>query len=91
VSSLHTHSDDKKQKKACMALARRYVSYTRHSWEHIIFSDECSIYLDDNNGRVYVTQCPDEKQVQDCLKPIFKQSSVRVMVWGCIMLGLKGH
>jgi hypothetical protein len=57
---------------------------------HIVFSDECYIYLDDNNGCVYVTQHPDEEQVQDCLKPIFKQSSVRVMFWGCIMHGVKG-
>ena len=37
-----------------------------------------------------MTQCPDEEFDKDCLVPTFKQSSVRVMVWGCIMKGQKG-
>ncbi|KAF5391885.1 hypothetical protein D9757_001618 [Collybiopsis confluens] len=32
----------------------------------------------------------DEEFEEDCLVPTFKQSTVRVMVWGCIMKGKKG-
>lgn len=31
-----------------------------------------------------------EEVIQDCLVPTFKQSSIRVMIWGCIMMGKKG-
>ena len=37
-----------------------------------------------------MTRCPDEEFDEDCLVPTFKQSSVCVMVWGCIMKGWKG-
>ena len=37
-----------------------------------------------------MTQRPDEEFDEDCLVPTFKQSSVHVMVWGCIMKGWKG-
>ena len=37
-----------------------------------------------------MTWCPDEEFDKDCLAPTFKQSSVCVMVWGCIMKGHKG-
>jgi hypothetical protein len=64
--------------------------YTREQWLHVIWSDECYIYLGDNCGRIYVTHRPDEKHYEDCLVPTFKQSSIRIMVWACIMKGSKG-
>ncbi|KAF9052094.1 hypothetical protein BJ165DRAFT_1314160, partial [Panaeolus papilionaceus] len=37
-----------------------------------------------------VTRRPEEELLSECTRPAFKQSSVRVMVWGCIMQGEKG-
>jgi hypothetical protein len=37
-----------------------------------------------------VTQHPNEVLHEDCVTPTFKQSLVRIMVWGCIMKGKKG-
>jgi hypothetical protein len=56
----------------------------------VAFSDECYVYMDDRHGRVYVTRREDEAWDEDCIVPTFKQSSVRVMVWGCIIKGQKG-
>jgi len=56
----------------------------------VIYSDECYIYLGDRCGRVYVTCCADEKFEEECLIPMFKQSSVRIMIWACIIKGKKG-
>ena len=70
--------------------AQKYKSYNTENWGKIIWSDECYIYPGDNRGRIYVTRCPDEEFDKDCLVPTFKQSSVCVMVWGCIMKGWKG-
>ena len=59
-------------------------------WSKVIWSDECYVYLGDSHGRVFVTRCISEELEDDCLVPAFKQSSIRVMVWGCIMKGKKG-
>ncbi|KAF9476438.1 hypothetical protein BDN70DRAFT_762689, partial [Pholiota conissans] len=37
-----------------------------------------------------VTRRADEAYREECLVPTFKQSPIRVMVWGCIMDGKKG-
>ncbi|CAA7267815.1 unnamed protein product [Cyclocybe aegerita] len=55
-----------------------------------MFSDECYVYLGDNRGRIYVTWHPDEELLEECLVPAFKQSTVHVMVWGCIVKDQKG-
>ena len=65
-------------KQDCMQWAQKYKSY------------KTNIYLGDNWGRIYVTWRPDEEFDEDYLVPTFKQSSVRVMVWGCIMKAQKG-
>ena len=80
----------KVQKTKRVHWARLYKDYKSRNWEDVIWSDECYIYLGDDRGRVYVTRRPDEEYDEDCLVPTFKQSAVRVMVWGCIMKGRKG-
>jgi hypothetical protein len=47
--------------------------------------DECYVQLDDSNGRVFITRCADEEYDENCDIPNFKQSLVKVMVWGCFM------
>jgi len=39
---------------------------------------------------VWVTRSAEKEYDEDCVIPTFKQSLVRVMVWGCIMKGSKG-
>lgn len=67
-----------------------YKAFTNRNWGKVIWSDECYIYLGDGCGKVYVTRRADEELNEDCLVPTFKQSSVCVMVWACIMKGRKG-
>ena len=73
-----------------MAWAKKNKELTEEDWARIIWSDECYIYLDDNKGRVYVTRRPDEVLCDDCVVPSFKESTIRVMVWGCIIKGRLG-
>jgi len=63
---------------------------TAEDWRHVIWSDECYIYIGDKKGTVWVTRSVDEVFHEDCLVPTFKQSPIRVMVWGCILEGRKG-
>ncbi|CAK5272627.1 unnamed protein product [Mycena citricolor] len=60
------------------------------AWEKIMWSDECYVHLNGTSGRVWVTRTSDEVYEESCLVPAFKQSPVRVMVWGCIAHGWKG-
>jgi len=78
------------QKKARMQWARVNRKLSEKDWEDITWSDESYIYIGDTHGRVYVTRRVDEVLHEDCVVPTFKQSSLRVMVWGCIMRGRKG-
>ena len=56
----------------------------------MVYSDEAYVMLGDGKGTVYVTQSPEEVYDDDCVVPKFKQSSLRIMIWACIMRGWKG-
>jgi transposase len=59
-------------------------------WTRVMWSDECYVHLDDKNGQIYVTRRPEEVWDEECLVPTFKQSNIRVMIWGCVADGWKG-
>ena len=77
-------------KKARLAWAQICKAFTVRNWQKKIWSDECYVYLGDNRGRIFVTRRPGEEFRADCCVAKFTQSSVRVMVWACIMKGRKG-
>ena len=52
--------------------------------------DECYVYIGDDKGMVWITWAVDEEYEEDCVIPKFKQSSLWVMIWACIMKGNKG-
>jgi len=70
--------------------ALKYKSFNTRNWTKPIWSDECYIYIGDTRGRIYVSRRPDEEYNENCLVPTFKQSSLQVMIWGCISKGKKG-
>ena len=78
------------QKRKRIAWANEFRDFGAQEWRNLIWSDECYIHLDDKSGRVYVTRRANEEYDENCVIPTFKQSSVRVMFWGCIMKGRKG-
>ena len=77
-------------KRARLAWAQICKAFTVRNWRKKIWSDKCYLYLGDNCGRIFVTQCPGEEFHDDCCVAKFTQSLVRVMVWACIMKGRKG-
>jgi transposase len=77
-------------RKARRAFVRLYRKYGKGFWRRVISSDECYVYLGDSKGTVYVTHKQNEVYHEDCLVPTFQQSSIRVMVWGCVGIGWKG-
>ena len=81
---------NERQKKARRAWAMRWKKMSSKDWRHVIWSDECYVHVGDDRGIVWVTRAANEEYEEDCLVPTFKQSPIRVMVWGCIMEGRKG-
>lgn len=70
--------------------AREHADWTDFEWSRVIWSDEAYVVVGDSSGLVYVTRRADEVYNDDCVVEKFKQSSFRVMIWGCIMRGKKG-
>ncbi len=79
-----------RHKRARKAWAVRCKRMKREDWRRVIWSDECYVYIGDNRGTVWITQTAEEEFNENCLVPSFKQSPIRVMVWGCIMEDRKG-
>lgn len=77
-------------KRQRLAWARRYKHWTKFHWRHVIWSDECYVYVGDNKGPVYVTRSEDEKYDNECVIPTFRQSTIKVMVWSCIADSQRG-
>ena len=80
----------KKHKASQKQWAGKYKHWSMDDWACVIWSNECYVYISDDWGTVWVTRSADEAWDDDCVVPTFKQSSIRIMVWACIMQGSKG-
>lgn len=69
---------------------KSYRLWKTVNWERIIFSDESYIHVGNKCGRIFTTRQKDERLLEECLVPSFKQSKIRIMVWGCISRDRKG-
>jgi len=69
--------------------AKTNKSLKSWDWNHVIFTDECYVWVSDKCGHIFVMWQKDEWLLER-LVPTFKQSSVCVMFWGCITEGRKG-
>jgi len=78
------------QKRSRKEWAKDHLDWDMEDFSRVIYSDEAYIVLGDSKGPVWVTRSADEVYNDDCVVPKFKQSSLRIMVWGCIMRGRKG-
>lgn len=70
--------------------ARDHADWTDFEWARVIWSDEAYVVVGDRAGQVYVTRRANEVYDDNCVVEKFKQSSFRIMIWGCIMKGKKG-
>src|SRR5882762_1186847 len=84
---VYLHKDQKESRK-CWAKDHR--CWTTEDCMQVIWSDECYIYIEDDRGTVWVTWVVDEEFDENCVILTLKQSSLRVMIWACIMKGSKG-
>ena len=67
-----------------LAFALRHSNWGIQEWRHVIWTDECYVWLGGLQGKVYVTRAAQEEWHEDCLVPKF-QKEASVMIWGCIL------
>lgn len=79
-----------KTRKIRVAFAHGHKAWDVADWAGIIFSDEAYIVLGGSAASRYVTRRAGEEFAPGKTMPMFKQSPVKVMVWACIGLGMKG-
>lgn len=78
------------QKAVRLQWAKDHKDWKAEDWAWVIYSDEAYVVLGESKGTIYVTRTADEVYHDDCIILKYKQSDLRVMVWGCILKGLKG-
>lgn len=61
----------------------KYKDWTIDDWKKVIWSDECSIWIEVNPRRQWVIRRPGERLDRKFVKKTFKSAQVKVMVWGC--------
>lgn len=73
-----------------LAWAKEHQHWTAKEWVNIAWSDEAYVVLGENKGRIWVTRKEGEDLLEECCVAKITQSSVRCMIWGSIMKGVKG-
>ena len=73
-----------------MKWAREHKHWTMFYRRHVIWSDECYVYIGDNKGAIYVTRSENEAYDAECLIPTFTQSNIKCMIWACIAESIRG-
>lgn len=69
-------------------LQRRFAE--PDDWKHVLFTDEASVQLHGNTGKVSVWRRPHEAFQEKCTVPTFKSSRQSLMVWSSISAGGMG-
>lgn len=72
-----------KQRKARLAWAREYVSWTVDDWKNVVWSDESKFTLVNSEGKEYVW-VREKGQNLDLVTETKKFGGGKVMVWGCM-------
>lgn len=80
----------KLQKKNHLLWAKELAGWDDEDFGNVLYTDETYIGMGDTAGDIYITRRPAEILKDECTVPSFTQSSVRVMVWGCIAIDHKG-
>ena len=73
-----------KHKKARLAFAKKYESWTSDDWKKVIWSDESKFNLLNSDGKEYYWTNRPEELTEEAVSPTLKFGGGGVMVWSCI-------
>lgn len=72
-------SSQRSKRRKRRAWARDCRDFIEEEWSHIIWSDECYVYVGYDQGTVWVVWRANEEYDENCVIPTFEQSSLRVI------------
>lgn len=75
------------QKRKRLAWTKQYCN---QNWKKVIWSDKSYMYIGDIKGWIFMTCRADKEFEEDCLISTFKQFSIYVIIWSCIIKDRKG-
>src|SRR3990167_1351000 len=73
-----------KHKKARLAFAKKYESWTSDDWKNVIWSDESKFNLLNSDGKEYHWTNRPEELTEDGITPTLKFGGGGIMVWSCL-------
>jgi transposase len=73
-----------KHKKARLAFAKKYESWTSDDWKKVIWSDESKFNLLNSDGKEYHWTNRPEELTEDGITPTLKFGGGGIMVWSCL-------
>jgi transposase len=73
-----------KHKKARLAFAKKYESWTSEEWKKVIWSDESKFNLLNSDGKEYFWTNRPEELTAEGISPTLKFGGGGVMVWSCM-------
>jgi transposase len=73
-----------KHKKARLAFAKKYESWTSDDWKNVIWSDESKFNLLNSDGKEYHWTNRPEELTEDGITPTLKFGGGGIMVWSCV-------
>lgn len=74
----------KKNKKARLEFAKKFILMPKSYWKKVIWSDESKINLFTSDGITYVWRRAGERLQNKCTLKTVKHNGGSIMVWGCI-------
>lgn len=73
-----------KHKKARLAFAKKYESWTSDDWRKVVWSDESKFNLLNSDGKEYYWTNRPEELTEESVNPTLKFGGGGVMIWSCL-------
>ena len=77
----------KAQKAARLKFAKEHISWGLEEWRCVLFTDEMSMQMGPNQGKIYVWRYPEEEYLEDCCGATVIPGFEKVKVWGGMRYG----
>ena len=76
-----------RHKKARLAFAKKYESWTSDDWQRVVWSDESKFNLLNSDGKEYYWTNRPEEITEESVTPTLKFGGGGIMVWSCLTWG----
>ena len=79
-----------KNRKACLAFAKKYANWDFEDWARVLWSDESKFNIFSSDGIQYIRRRKNERYNVKYQVPTVKYGGGSIMVWGCLSVSAVG-